>query len=101
MRRAGTGRLLKKPLAGGSKRSRGEARDESTSGGVHRRYVDARRLRQRSIWVFFSRLLGLVSRQMIQGAKYFIELLEGRLRQGRLQNRRDVFFQVSRITGSK
>ena len=30
--------------AGCSKRSRGEAREKSTSGGVHRQYVDARRL---------------------------------------------------------
>src|SRR6267378_956996 len=35
--------LLKKPLTGCSKRSRGEAREKSTSGGVHRQYVDARR----------------------------------------------------------
>ena len=36
--------LGKTLLAGCSKRSRGEAREKSTSGGVHRQYVDARRL---------------------------------------------------------
>jgi hypothetical protein len=49
--------VLKKPLAGCSKRSRGEAREKSTSGGV----LTVRRSeaieRQRSIWVFFSSLL--------------------------------------------
>ena len=36
-------KLAVKSLAGCSKRSRGEAREKSTSGGVHRQYVDARR----------------------------------------------------------
>ena len=40
--------------AGRSKRSRGEARDKSTSGGVHRQYVDARRIERNEAYGSFS-----------------------------------------------
>ena len=52
-----TSRMLKKPLAGCSKRSRGEAREKSTSGGVLTVRCSEAIERQRSIWVFFSSLL--------------------------------------------
>ena len=50
-------RGAEKPLAGCSKRSRCEAREKSTSGGLLTVRCSEAIERQRSIWVFFSSLL--------------------------------------------